>query len=230
MPIFVVGALLAILQQVTGINTIIYYAPTIFKLAGFKTSSSILVTALVGIVNVFFTLLSLPLIDKLGRRSLLFIGVSGMCASLMILGFAFQQAQMTNAMRYLCLTSMMLYIACFAISLGPMVFVILSEIFPLKLRGLGMSLAMGCNWCANMIVALTFLSLVHSLGATNTFYLYALVSILCLFFIYLFIPETKGVSLEEIESRIHLGVATRYLGHALQDEPPSMKERKLAKQ
>jgi sugar porter (SP) family MFS transporter len=216
-----VGLTIAVMQQVTGINTIIYYAPTIFKLAGFQTTSAILVTTAVGVVNVLFTIIVLPLVDKLGRRRLLFIGLSGMIASLMMLGYAFHQSILSEAMRYLSLLSMMLYIASFAISLGPVTFVLLSEIFPLNIRGQGMSLALTCNWTANMIVALTFLTFIHQFGAANTFYFYAAMSLFGLGFVYHFIPETKGVSLEHIENRLFRGIPTRQLGALQTDNSPS---------
>lgn len=210
--ILVVGLMIAIMQQVTGINTIIYYAPTIFKLAGFDTSNAILVTIIVGVVNVVFTILVLPMVDRLGRRRLLFIGLSGMIMSLALLGYAFHQSSLTEFVRYLTLLSMVIYIACFAISLGPIAFVLISEIFPLTIRGLGMSLSLSANWGSNMIVALTFLTLIHQLGASNTFYFYAAISLLSLLFVYYFIPETKGASLEDIEKRLSSGVPTRWLG------------------
>ncbi len=207
-----IGMLLATFQQITGINTIIYYAPTIFKLAGFDTSHAILVTSLVGLTNVIFTIIALPLIDHLGRRNLLFIGLSGMIVSLMMLGFAFSQPELMQSFRYLALLSMLIYIACFAVSLGPIVFVVISEIFPLAVRGLGMSLAMGANWASNMLVAYTFLSLIHLVGPTYTFYLFAMISLITILFVYHFIPETKGCSLEQIEKSLKQGLKCRDLG------------------
>lgn len=210
-----VGMLLAIIQQITGINTLIYYAPKVFQMAGFDTSSAIFVTSIVGLTNVIFTIIALPLVDRLGRRTLLYIGLGGMIISLMCLGLTFQQTQLNEFMRMLTLFSMMLYIACFAISLGPVVFVLLSEIFPLRMRGLGMSIAMGANWLSNMIVALTFLTLIGKLGPSKTFYGYALVSILSMFFIYFFIPETKGKSLEQLEESLNSGLKLKHLGSNL---------------
>ncbi|WP_367607998.1 sugar porter family MFS transporter [Legionella sp. W05-934-2] len=210
--ILLVGITLAISQQVTGINTIIYYAPTIFQRAGFHTTNAILVTTMIGIVNVVSTLIALPLIDRIGRKTLLLVGVSGMCISLVMMGYAFTQHVLNDSLRYLLITSMMAYIACFAFSLGPMVFVILSEIFPLAIRGRGMSLAMSGNWGANTLVALSFLSIIHQIGMTQTFYLFALMCVLTLCFIFYFIPETKGISLEQIERNIVDGVASRHLG------------------
>lgn len=196
------GILLATMQQVTGINTIIYYAPTIFQMAGFKSSSAIFVTTLVGITNVLFTIIALPLIDRVGRLKLLYTGLSGMICSLMVLGFCFQQPHLSELLKYLTLISMIIYIACFAVSLGPVMFVLISEIFPLNIRSAGMSLSMGANWTANLLVAISFLSLIEQIGASNTFYLYASISIISLFFIFFFVPETKGYSLEQIETKL----------------------------
>lgn len=212
LKVLAIGIVLAMLQQVTGINTIIYYAPTIFKMAGFDTSSAILVTSFVGITNVIFTLVALPLIDKLGRRTLLFIGLIGMMLSLLSLGHAFNATEPSLSVRYITLISMTLYIACFAISLGPIVFVVLSEIFPLKIRGLAMSLAMSANWAMNMLVAMTFLSFIHAIGTSNTFYLYAFISLAGIFFVYHYIPETKNCSLELIEKNLFSGEKSKHLG------------------
>lgn len=214
--IVMVGCLLAIIQQITGINTIIYYAPTIFKLAGFQTDSAVLMTAIVGLANFLFTIIALPLIDKLGRRKLLIMGLTGMLMSLMMIGFAFHQTELSSSLRYLTVISMILYIACFAVGLGPITFVLLSEIFPLKIRGLAMSMSLAANWLSNLVVALTFLTLIDVVGTGDTFYLYALINIFSLFFVFSFIPETKGCSLEHIEKRLYAGCPPRELG---QEDP-----------
>lgn len=140
------------------------------------------------------------------------IGVSGMCISLFVMGHAFAQNELNDSLRYLLMSSMMAYIACFAFSLGPMVFVIVSEIFPLAIRGQAMSLAMSANWGSNTLVALSFLTIIHQFGMAQTFYLFAVLCLLTLCFVFYFIPETKGVSLEQIEHNIFAGVASRHLG------------------
>lgn len=198
-PALVIGMGLAIFQQITGINTIIYYAPTIFQLAGFDSAAqSILATAGVGAVNVLMTIVSVRLLDRTGRRPLLLTGIAGMIVSLTALGFVFQLGSHSAAFGWLAVVSVMLYVGSFAISLGPIFWLLISEIYPLRIRGVGMGVATMTNWSFNLLVALTFLVLVDSLGPGYTFWLYALVSISSFLFSYYLVPETKGRTLEEI--------------------------------
>jgi sugar porter (SP) family MFS transporter len=209
----IIGIGLAILQQVTGINTIIYYAPTIFKMAGFESASSaILATMGVGVVFVFFTIIALPFIDTVGRRPLLLVGLAGMAFSLLLLSIAFQHSSHSPMLKWIALFSMVLYIACFAFSLGPIMWLMIAEIYPLKVRGLGSSLATAANWGSNMIVALTFLTLVQWLSASGAFFIYFIISLFGIAFIYFLVPETKSVTLEEIESSLQAGLTFKKLG------------------
>jgi sugar porter (SP) family MFS transporter len=208
-----IGVGLAVIQQVTGINTIIYYAPTIFKMAGFQSASSaILATMSVGVIFVLFTLVALPLIDTLGRRPLLLIGLTGMTLSLLALSWAFHFTIPLPSLKWIAIGSMLVYIASFAFSLGPIMWLMIAEIYPLKVRGLGCSLATAANWGSNMLVAYTFLSLIEILGASGTFLLYAVISIAGIAFIYFLVPETKSVTLEQIEQNLQAGLSFRKLG------------------
>jgi len=211
---FWVASSLAIIQQVTGINTLLYYAPTILTLTGFSALNDALMQGIyIGVVFVVFTLVALPLIDRWGRRKLLLLGLAGMSLSLSVLSKFFQNIYaLTDQQHWIALAAILVYIACFAFSLGPVMWLMIAEIFPVRIRGLGSSLATAVNWGANMIVALTFLTLVESIGASRTFGLYALVGGFSWFFIYLFIPETKGLTLEKIEKNLHKGVPMRDLG------------------
>lgn len=212
-PAIIIGFGLAFFQQVAGINTIIYYAPTIFQMAGFQSATSaILATTGVGVLNVLFTIIALPLIDKWGRRPLLILGTIGMILSLAALGWAFSVASQSTMLKWIALGSVMLYIPCFAASLGPIVWLMIAEIFPLKVRGLAASLSASVNWGTNMLVALTFLVLIQVLGAHGTFWLYSLMCVVCLIFIYFFVPETKGVTLEQIEENLLAGKKCRDIG------------------
>lgn len=209
----VIGVGLAIIQQVTGINTIIYYAPTIFNLAGFVgPTNAILATAGVGVVFVISTIVALPLIDTLGRRPLLLIGLAGMTISLALLSFAFSTTHASEFLKWIALASMLIYIACFGFSLGPIMWLMIAEIYPLKVRGLGCSLATAANWGSNMIVALTFLSLIEWFGVSHTFLIYSFLSIISMLFIFLLVPETKEISLEQIEENLRSGLRYRKLG------------------
>lgn len=210
--VLLIGMGLAALQQLTGINTIIYYAPTILQTAGFHTSQAFLSTLLIGVVNVLVSIISLPLIDSIGRRKLLLSGLIGMMVSLLLLGLSVKLQASHPHLKPVMAISMMLYITSFAYSLGPMTFVIISEIFPLVIRGQSMSLAISANWLSNLLVAITFLSLIKWLGLTDTFYFYAFMCLAAISFVYWFIPETKGVSLEQLENNLMSGMPIRELG------------------
>ena len=201
-PALVIGIGLALFQQFTGINTVIYYAPTIFQFAGLQSHSvAILATAGVGIVNVLFTILALRLLDRVGRRPLLLYGLLGMILSLGVLGFAFISPTFSHALAWISVIGVMLYVASFAVSLGPVFWLMISEIYPLKIRGVAMGIATMANWGSNLLVALTFLSLLRSLGRPGTFGLYALIGVMAWIFVYKLVPETKGQTLEQIEAQ-----------------------------
>lgn len=211
MPL-VIGIGIASIQAVTGINVVIYYAPTIFEFAGFASASSaILATTGVGIVNVLMTIVSIRVIDKLGRRPLLIMGLIGMVVSLGALGFIFHIPTLSAAMKGVAVASLMLYIASFAVSLGPIAWLLIAEVYPLKIRGRAMSLATMANWGCNLLVAMTFLTLVQKLGRSWTFWAYAVIGVAGWLFCYFLIPETKGHSLEEIEEHWRHGKSPRQL-------------------
>ncbi len=202
----IIGVGLAMFQQLTGINTVIYYAPTILLFAGLESASvSILATAGIGVINVLLTVVAILLIDRIGRRPLLLFGIAGMVISLVILGLAFALPGLSGSLGLLAVISLMLYVGSFAIGLGPVFWLMISEIYPLKIRGRAMSTATVVNWGMNLIVAITFLSLIQLLGTPGTFWLYAIIGILALLFVYFRVPETKGKSLEEIERLCFLG-------------------------
>ncbi|MBU6443272.1 MAG: sugar porter family MFS transporter [Alphaproteobacteria bacterium] len=198
-PLFI-GIGLAILQQVTGINTVIYYAPTIFLAAGFHSASaSILATAGVGVVNVLLTVVALRIIDRAGRRVLLLTGTAGMAVSLLIFAVGFAYGGALPGFRWIAVLSVMAYVGFFAIGLGPIFWLLISEIFPLGVRGRAMGVATVANWGFNLLVALTFLQMLQALGPATTFLIYAGLSVVGWLFAFHFVPETRGHSLEQIE-------------------------------
>jgi len=195
----VIGIGLAIFQQVTGINTVIYYAPLIVQSAGISTASgAILATAGIGLVNVLMTIVAMWLIDHVGRRPLLLVGIAGMILSLGVLGFVFRMPT-GGALAWLAVITLMVYVASFAISLGPIFWLLIAEIYPLRVRGIAEGTAAGVNWAFNFLVSITFLTLVELLGPSLTFWVYALLAIASWLFSYYRVPETKGRTLEEIE-------------------------------
>ena len=205
-PALIVGIGLAAFQQLTGINTVIYYAPTILEFAGFQSAAiSILATAGIGMINVIMTIVAISLIDRVGRRPLLLIGLIGMIISLAILGTAFVLPGLSSSLGLLAVISLMLYVGSFAIGLGPVFWLMISEIYPLRIRGRAMSTATIVNWGTNLLVAITFLSLIQLIGTPGTFWLYSIIGIIAWVFVYFLVPETKGKSLEEIEMQLRAG-------------------------
>ena len=199
-PALIVGIGLAVFQQVTGINTVIYYAPLIMQSAGISSASgAILATAGIGVVNVLMTIVAMWLIDRMGRRPLLLIGIAGMAITLGILGLSFYMSGKSDLLIRLALISIMVYVASFAISLGPIFWLLISEIYPLRIRSSGEGLAAAFNWGSNLLVSLTFLTLLQLLGAPWTFWLYGLFAVASWIFAYYWVPETKGRTLEAIE-------------------------------
>jgi SP family galactose:H+ symporter-like MFS transporter len=191
-----------VLQQVTGINTIIYYGPRIFSLAGITSNkNAIFATLLVSVTNVLATIIALVLVDRAGRKPLLYAGISGMTASLFLLAYSFHNPAAFGAgpgvLATICL---IVYITCFAFSMGPIAWILVSEVFPLQLRGRGVAAASIGSGASNFIVSLTFLSLIKIAGNTLTFILYGSFCIITLFFVRFIVPETKGRELESISS------------------------------
>lgn len=191
-----------VLQQVTGINTIIYYGPEIFSMAGIASNShAIFATLLVAITNVLATVIALVLVDRVGRKPLLYVGVGGMTASLFGLAAAFHyQAALASSMGMLATICLMIYITCFAASMGPIAWILVAEVFPLRLRGRGVAAATLGSGISNFIVSLTFLSLIKAAGNSLTFAIYGMFCILTLLFTRVIIPETKGRELESISA------------------------------
>jgi sugar porter (SP) family MFS transporter len=198
----IVGVALAIFQQVTGINTVIYYAPSIFQSAGMSSASvSILATAGVGLVNVIMTLVAMRLLDVAGRRALLLWGLGGMVVMLLALaaGFALGKG---GWVALVTVPSVAAYVGFFAIGLGPVFWLLISEIFPLSVRGRGMSVATVANWGSNFAVTLAFPPLVAALGSAAAFLAFAVLTVGAFIFTLQVVPETNGRSLEEIEAQM----------------------------
>jgi sugar porter (SP) family MFS transporter len=199
-PMLVVGIGLAMFQQLVGINTIIYYAPTIMEATGLEASVSILATLGVGIVNVLFTAVSLVIIDRVGRKPLLLVGLTGIIISLAILGLGYLLPSLEGLVSLITFAGLILYIMSFAVSFGVVLWVVLPEIFPLKVRGSAMSVCTILHWSSNLLVSLTFLPLINAIGEAPVFFGYCVISIGAFAFVYFLMPETKGRSLEQIET------------------------------
>jgi len=201
---------LAVFQQITGINAIIYYANQIFAAAGFSTEVSRATVTLwaIGGVNVLSTFIAIAFIDKVGRRLLLLVGLIGMGVSLAVVGTAFHFIAPTSGAvagsgpttaGIVTVIALIVFITSFAFSLGPVVWTVINEIFPVQIRGRGVALATAVNWGSAFLVSQFFLSLINLLGSAWTFWLMAAVCVVGWIWIYLRVPETRGLSLERIQ-------------------------------
>lgn len=197
-----VGIGLSILQQLTGINAILYYAPEIFKSLGSSTDVSLLETSTLGVVNLIFTLLSINWVDKMGRKPLLYIGSIGMSVALFAVGMFIY----FNAMGNWVLPFLLLFMASFSISWGPIVWVLLSEIFPTKIRSLALAISVFIQWVANFAVTQVFPSLVENdwlkthFNGAFPFYSFSIICLISFLFVWKLVPETKNKSLEQMET------------------------------
>jgi len=166
---------------------------------------AILASVCVGVVNVLFTVLAMQMIDRVGRRPLLSVSLAGMASSLFVLGLAFSVQQLASSRGWLAVGSLMVYVGSFAVGLGPVFWLLLSEIYPQRIRGRAMSVGTIANWGVNLIVALTFLSVTQVLGKAGAFWAYGLVTVGAWFFSFFLVPETKGQTLEQIEANWKVG-------------------------
>jgi sugar porter (SP) family MFS transporter len=211
MPL-IVGTVLAVFQQTTGINTVMYYSPTIFKFAGIiGVRPAILAGAGLAAVMWCFHVLAIFLLDRIGRRPLLLTGIVGQVLGLAVLGAAFKFEQMASFKSDVAIAGLVIYVASFAVGLGPIFWLLISEIFPLRVRGAAMSAVTMTNWAMNLAVAVTFLTLVAALGRAETFWLYGVIAVAAWIFCYRLVPETKGKTLEQIEEHWRSGRAPRAL-------------------
>lgn len=209
-PVFVVGILLVLFQNFVGINTIIYYAPTLLTDIGFGSGGAILANVGIGLLNMLMTLPAMRLIDRRGRKPLLRWGALGMCAAMVLLAVTNLSGLGYGVLlSVLTLGGIALYIASFAISWGPVQWVMLPELFPMRIRASAVGLCVLFNWLFNMIVALVFPSLLHAWGAGINFLFFAGTTLLAFLFVQRLLPETKGRSLEEIEQDLLRGRPAR---------------------
>lgn len=188
---------LAVLQQITGVNTVFYYGALIFHDQVKSSRSTALgLNVYIGVVNLLVTLIAIWMIDRLGRKPLLMLSSGGMAASLFFLGLEFRHVPVSPL---LILLLILAYIASFGIGMGPGVWIVMSELFPTRLRGRAMAVATVSLWLASLLLTITFLSLVSALGPASTFWIYAGLSLFTFFLVWRSLPETKGRSLEQIE-------------------------------
>jgi SP family xylose:H+ symportor-like MFS transporter len=198
--IILIGILLSVFQQFVGINVVLYYAPEIFRTIGEGTDMSLLQTIIVGIINLLFTVAAILSVDRFGRKPLQIIGALGMAVSMFALGFIFYFKSVGIG----ALICMLTYVAAFAVSWGPVTWVLLSEMYPNSIRSV-MSVAVAAQWIANLIISWTFPMMNDNALLTKSFnhgfayWIYGVMGILAAWFVWKLVPETKGKTLEEME-------------------------------
>jgi sugar porter (SP) family MFS transporter len=209
-PALWVGILLAVFQQITGINTVIYYAPSLLQGAGLGNNASLLANVVIGVVNVGMTIVAIRLLDRTGRRPLLLTGTAGMAVGMLITAFAFLGGdQLHGASAYVAILGLLIYTGSFAVGLGPVFWLMIAEIYPLRIRGQAMSVATIANWGANFVVTISFLTLLNAITPKGVFFMFAFLTLVALAYFAKRVPETKQRSLQQIE---------RDLGASMADE------------
>jgi sugar porter (SP) family MFS transporter len=199
-PLVLVGVMLAIFQQITGINTVIYYAPSLLNGAGFGASAALLANVVNGVVNVGMTVVAISLLDKVGRRKLLLSGTAGMAVGMFVVAFSFVgSSDLRGALAIVAVLGLLIYTGSFAIGLGPVFWLLIAEIYPLTIRGAAMSVATIANWAANFVVTISFLTLLDSIGGTGVFFMFGVLTLVALAYFARKVPETKGRSLQQLE-------------------------------
>ena len=214
------GILLQFMQQFTGMTVIMYYAPKIFEIAGFATvHEQMWGTVIAGLTNVLATFIAIGLVDRWGRKPILKLGYAVMAVCMGILGYMFYSGINGLTEQYVAVAVLLIFITGFAMSAGPLIWVLCSEIQPLAGRDFGVTCSTMANWIANMIIGATFLTLIDTIGSPNTFWLYGVLNVICIGLTILFVPETKNISLEHIERNLMSGAALRDIGQ--RDVPQS---------
>lgn len=214
LKVLILGMFLQLIQQFSGINTVIYYAPHIFGLAGFASpTEQMWMTVLVGTVNMLTTFIAVGYVDRWGRKPILYFGLTTTTISMLLLAYLFHVGIDNTVSQYLAVFLVLTFIFGFAVSLGPIIWLLCAEIFPIKGRELGLVITTGTNWICNAIVGGTFLTLLAAHGPSYTFGLLGIIGFLSFVFILIFVPETKDVSLEHIEINLLANTKLRDLGN-----------------
>ena len=208
------GVLLQFMQQFTGMTVIMYYAPKIFAIAGFaSTQQQMWGTVIAGLTNVLATFIAIGLVDRWGRKPILKLGFSVMAICMTLMGWMFFTGISSLTQQYVAVTLLLIFIVGFAMSAGPLIWVLCSEIQPLAGRDFGVTCSTMANWIANMIIGATFLTLIDTIGSAGTFWLYAALNVVCIVLTLFFVPETKNISLENIEKNLMAGLPLRSIGN-----------------
>jgi len=206
------GVLLQVMQQLTGMNVVMYYAPRIFQGMGYDTASQMWFTAAVGLVNVLATFIAIGLVDRLGRKPILYIGFVVMTIGLGVVGTMMHLGIHTHDQQIFTVGMLLIFIVGFAMSAGPLIWALCAEIQPLKGRDFGIGCSTFTNWVANALVGWSFPHLLNGIGDAHTFWLYAAFNAVFILFTFLLVPETKDITLEHIERNLMAGKPLRQIG------------------
>lgn len=206
------GVLLQVMQQFTGMNVVMYYAPRIFREMGYDTAAQMWFTALVGLTNVLATFIAIALIDRWGRKPILYTGFAVMAVGLGVVGAMMRNGIHDHGVQIFTVVMLLIFIVGFAMSAGPLIWTLCSEIQPLKGRDFGIACSTFTNWACNMVVGFTFLSLLNGIGNAHTFWLYAALNAVFIVLTFWLVPETKGITLEQIERNLMSGKRLRDIG------------------
>jgi SP family galactose:H+ symporter-like MFS transporter len=207
-PALLIAVALALLQQLSGINAVIAYAPAIMERTGLTASNSILYSLPIGLANVAATIVSVRLVDRSGRRPLLLASIAGTCTSLTLLGLAFE-ISLGDIGTWLSLICLLVFMVSFAIGLGPIFWLLVAEIFPPEARAAGAGVATAVNWFTSFVVSLTFAPLVDAIGQGPTLWLFAAACALGCAFIARYVPETRGRTFGDIDAELHARLGRR---------------------
>jgi sugar porter (SP) family MFS transporter len=195
--VLLVGVVLAVLQQWSGINILFNYAEEVYRAAGLGANQILLDIVITGTINLLFTIVAMAIVDRLGRRPLMLIGCCGIGISHLLAGFAYRTGLHGTPVLVLTLCA----IACYAMTLAPLTWVLIAEIFPNRLRSLGVSAAVSALWISSFALTYSFPFINHALGSAGSFFTYGVICFAGAVFVFLFVPETKGRTLEEIEAQ-----------------------------
>ena len=207
------GFALQIVQQFTGMNVIMYYAPRIFQMSGFEgTSASLWATVVTGLTNVLATFIAIALVDRAGRKPILYAGFFMMGVTMAVLSFVLHIGADTTVLQYLAMAMVLIFVVGFAMSAGPLIWTLCAEIQPLQGRDFGIGVSTGANWIGNFCIGFFFPVMLAGIGGTATFGILAVVNIAFILFTLLLVPETKGISLEKIERNLLSGKRLRDIG------------------
>jgi SP family galactose:H+ symporter-like MFS transporter len=206
------GVLLQVVQQFTGMNVVMYYAPRIFEGMGYNTQAQMWFTAAVGLTNVLATFIAIFLVDRWGRKPILYTGFVVMAVGMGVVGTMMNMGTLSHGQQTFTVAMLLIFIVGFAMSAGPLIWTLCSEVQPLKGRDFGIGCSTFTNWIANMIVGATFLTLLNVIGNAATFWLYGALNAFFILLVFWLVPETKGTTLEHIERNLMSGKPLRDIG------------------